>query len=125
MHRVDLDSIGFVKIPVFLGCGEGQVWQVEAHTHKPWWIASSAFAHNLDTVAGGMVVFINFVRHFGAFGGRFRVVFAPWQCAAFFTHFLGWIAPRRSILADPTIAIVHASAIVDLTSDSGSVAVGS
>ena len=101
------------------------MWQVEANTHKPWWIASSAFAHNLDTVAGGMVVFINFVRHFGAFGGRFRVVFALWQCVAFPTHFLGWIAPRRSILADPTMVIVHASAIVDLTSDSGSLAVGS
>ena len=98
--------------------------QVEANTHKPRGFASSVFAHDFDTVAGGMVVLVALVPHVGAFGGGSQVVFAPEQCVACAAHFPGRAAPGRSVLADPTMAIVHASAVVDLAGGGGRVAVG-
>ena len=124
LHGVDLDSSRVVKIPVFLRRSEGQMGQVEADTHKPRGAGSSAFAHDLDTVAGGMVVLVDLVRHVGTFSGRFQVVLVPGQCVACAAHFPGRAAPGRSVLADPTMTIVHTSAVVDLAGGSGGVAVG-
>ena len=68
------NSVGAV-VETPSGRGEGQMGQVEADTHKPRGAGSSAFAHDLDTVAGGMVVLVALVQHIGAFGGGSQVVF--------------------------------------------------
>ena len=117
------NSVGVV-VETPSGRGEGQMGQVEANTHKPRGFVSSAFAHDFDTVAGGMVVLVALVQHVGAFGGGSQVVFAPEQCVACAAHFPGRAAPGRSVLADPTMTIVHASAVVDLAGGGGCVAVG-